>query len=201
MLVRIWGTRAFERKVTGGGSTETGSCAVTMNRGARDKMAESFTIRAAGAGDVELILQMIREMATAEQRQNAVTITRPALERHVFGERPVAEVFLGYWDGDPVAYLMVQARFSSYSGDPILYVEDVFVRARAQGRGLGKKLMAFAAELGRKRGCGSMHWSVGDWNGPALVFYDRLGGVREKGRVHYQLDAAGLAALASEAPR
>jgi len=152
-------------------------------------------------GDVELILQMIREMAAAEQRPGAVTITRPALERHVFGERPVAEVFLGFWEGEPVAYLMLQMRFSSYAGDPILYVEDVFVRARAQGQGLGKKLMAFAAAAAGKRGCGSVHWSVGDWNTPAMVFYDRLGGVREKGRVHYQLSGEVLAALAAEAPR
>jgi GNAT superfamily N-acetyltransferase len=164
-------------------------------------MAEPFSIRDASGADVELILQMIREMAAAEQRQSAVTITRPALERHVFGEHPIAEVFLGFWEGEPVAYLMLQMRFSSYAGDPILCVEDVFVRARAQGRGLGKKLMAFAAEVGRRRGCGAMHWSVGDWNAPALVFYDRLHGVRETGRIHYQLTGTQLTALANEAPR
>ena len=164
-------------------------------------MAESFTIRGATADDVELILLMIREMAASEQRQGAVTITRPALERSVFGERPIAEVFLGFWDGEPVAYLMVQMRFSSYAGDPILYVEDVFVRARAQGRGLGKRLMGYAAELGRKRGCGTLNWSVGDWNTPALVFYDRLQGKREQGRVHYELSGPAMAALAAEAPR
>jgi len=164
-------------------------------------MAEPFSIRGATGVDVELILQMIREMATAEQRQSAVTITRPALERHVFGEQPIADVFLGFWEGEPVAYLMVQMRFSSYAGDPILYVEDVFVRSRAQGRGLGKKLMGYAAELARKRGCGAMNWSVGDWNDPALVFYDRLRGVRETGRVHYELSGAEMAALAGEAPQ
>lgn len=164
-------------------------------------MAEPFSIRSASGEDAELILQMIREMATAEQRQDAVTITRGALEQHVFGERPIAEVFLGLWEGEPVAYLMVQMRFSSYAGDPILYVEDVFVRARAQGRGLGKKLMAYAAELARKRGCGAMHWSVGDWNAPALVFYDRLHGVRETGRIHYELTGTELSRLASESPR
>ncbi len=162
-------------------------------------MAEPFSIRLAAGEDVELILEMIREMATAEQRQDAVTITRPALERNVFGERPIAEVFLGFWEGEPVAYLMLQMRFSSYAGDPILYVEDVFVRARAQGRGLGKKLMAYAAGVARKRGCGTMNWSVGDWNTPALDFYDRLQGVREKGRVHYELRGAGLAGLAAAA--
>jgi GNAT superfamily N-acetyltransferase len=160
-------------------------------------MSESFTVRPAAPGDVELILQMIREMAAAEQRQSAVTVTRGALERHVFGEHPIAQVYLGYWEGDPVAYLMVQNRFSSYAGDPILYVEDVFVRARAQGRGLGKKLMAFAAWLAREQGCGAMHWSVADGNATALLFYDRLGGTREAGRVHYQLSGGALAALAA----
>ena len=164
-------------------------------------MAESFTIRAAAAADVELILQMIREMATAEQRQDKVTITRSSLERHVFGEHPIAEVYLGYWEGDPVAYLMTQARFSSYGGAPMLYVEDTFVRSRAQGRGLGKKLMAFAAALAVKRGCGAMQWTVGDWNAPAMAFCDRLGGVREKGRVHYEMDGKALVTLAGEAPR
>jgi len=163
-------------------------------------MAEQFTIRTAGAGDVELILQMIREMATAEQRSDRVTISRPSLERHVFGERPIAEVFLGYWNGDPVAYLMTQARFSSYAGDPILYVEDMFVRARAQGQGLGKRLMAYAAALARKRGCGAMQWTVGEWNPPAQAFCERLGGVREKGRVHYQMEGTALTTLAAEWP-
>jgi GNAT superfamily N-acetyltransferase len=78
-----------------------------------------------------------------------------------------------------------------------LYVEDVFVRARAQGRGLGKKLMAFAAWLAREQGCGAMHWSVADGNATALLFYDRLGGTREAGRVHYQLSGGALAALAA----
>jgi GNAT superfamily N-acetyltransferase len=164
-------------------------------------MAESFSVPPATSADVELILEMIREMATAEQRQDSVTITRASLERHVFGERPIAEVFLGYWDGDPVAYLMTQARYSSYGGAPMLYVEDTFVRARAQGRGLGKKLMAFAAALAVKRGCGSMQWTVGDWNAPAQAFCDRLGGVREKGRVHYSMDGKALATLATESPR
>jgi GNAT superfamily N-acetyltransferase len=164
-------------------------------------MAEPFAVQAATAGDVELILQMIREMATAEQRQDMVTITRASLERHVFGERPIAEVYLGYWEGEPVAYLMLQARYSSYGGAPMLYVEDTFVRARVQGRGLGKKLMAFAAALAVKRGCGAMQWTVGDWNEPAKAFCDRLGGVREKGRVHYEMDGKALTALAAETPR
>ena len=161
-------------------------------------MPDPFTVRAAVVGDVDLVIQMIREMATAEQRSDRVFITREALERHVFCARPIADVYLGFWEQEPVAYLMVQSRFSSYSGVPILYIEDVFVRARNRGQGLGKKMMEFAAALARHRGCGSMHWSVGDWNAPALVFYDRLGTSREQGRVHFELQGKALQTLAAE---
>lgn len=137
-------------------------------------------------------------MAAAEQRSSSVTITPEALDAYVFGDNPIAEVYLGFWEGEPTAYLMLQSRFSSYSGTPILYIEDVFVRARSRGQGLGKKLMSFSASLAKTRGCGSMHWSVGDWNAPALVFYDRLSTKREQGRVHFELDGEALSALAAE---
>lgn len=162
---------------------------------------EPFQLQRAAEADVDLILTMIREMAASEQRGGVVTVTRESLERSVFGARPLAEVYLGYWEGDPVAYLMLQTRFSSYAGAPILMIEDVFVRARAQGRGLGRKLMAYSAGIAKQRGCAAMNWSVGDWNAPALAFNDRLGGAREKGRVHYEMQGAALAALAAEAPR
>jgi GNAT superfamily N-acetyltransferase len=163
-------------------------------------MPEPFFVRTAAAADAPLILQMIREMAAAEQRQGEVSITRQSLDQHVFGPRPIAEVYLGFWEEEPVAYLMVQSRFSSYTGVPILYVEDVFVRPRSRGQGLGKTMMAFAAGLGLARGCGSLQWSVGDWNTPALLFYDRLETVREQGRVHYGLTGPALRKLAQEAP-
>jgi GNAT superfamily N-acetyltransferase len=158
-------------------------------------MPPEFSVRAASPDDTELILQMIREMAAAEQRQTSVTISHAALDRYVFADRPIADVFLGYWEGEPVAYLMLQNRFSSYRGAPILYVEDVFVRSRSRGQGLGKLMMQFAANLAVKRGCGAMHWSVGDWNTPALAFYDRLGTTRENGRVHYELQGPALQSL------
>jgi len=56
-------------------------------------------------------------------------------------------------------------------------------------------MMQFAANLAVKRGCGAMHWSVGDWNSPALAFYDRLGTTRENGRVHYELEGPALQSL------
>jgi hypothetical protein len=62
-------------------------------------------------------------------------------------------------------------------------------------------MMAFAADLALKRDCHALHWSVGDWNTPALAFYDRLGGARENGRVHFALDGEPLRSLARDGAR
>jgi GNAT superfamily N-acetyltransferase len=164
-------------------------------------MSEQFTVRRATSEDTDLVMQMIREMATAERKANAVTITAGALERYVFGERPIAEVFLGYWENEPVAYLMLQHRFSSYSGTPVVYVEDVFVRARSRGQGLGKLMMAFAAGYAVEHKYGALHWSVLDWNTPAIQFYDRLGATRESGRLYFDLTGVALQRLAQGAPK
>ena len=164
-------------------------------------MAELFTVRRATASDMDLVLQMIREMATAERKADAVTITPVALERFVFSAEAIAEVFLGFWEGEPVAYLMLQHRFSSYSGTPVIYVEDVFVRARSRGQGLGKLMMAFAAGYARQHHYGALHWSVLDWNSPAIQFYDRLGATRESGRLYFDLHGDALHRLAMGAPQ
>lgn len=163
-------------------------------------MADNLSVRRATAGDKDLILQMIREMATTERKADAVTITPQALDRYVFGRAPIAEVFLGFRDEDPVAYLMVQHRFSSYSGTPVLYVEDIFVRSRSQGQGLGKLMMAFTAAYALQQNYAAMHWSVLDWNTPAVQFYERLGASLESGRRYYDLTGDSLRKLASQAP-
>ena len=163
-------------------------------------MAELLTVRRATTFDTDLVLQMIREMATAERKADLVSITPAALERYVFGDSPIAEVFLGFWDGEPVAYLMLQHRFSSYSGTPVIYVEDVFVRARSRGQGLGKLMMAFAAGYARQHHYGALHWSVLDWNSPAIQFYQRLGASRESGRLYYDLTGEAFQRLALGAP-
>jgi GNAT superfamily N-acetyltransferase len=164
-------------------------------------MAELFTVRRATPADMDLVLQMIREMANSERKADAVTITPAALQRYVFGPEAIAEVFLGFWEGEPVAYLMLQHRFSSYSGTPVIYVEDVFVRARSRGQGLGKLMMAFAAGYARQHHYGALHWSVLDWNSPAIQFYDRLGATRESGRLYFDLNGDALQRLAMGAPQ
>jgi len=135
----------------------------------------SITIRPSTRADLPLILQLIRELAEYERDPGAVVATEALLERHLFGESPVASCVIGELDGQPQGFALYFFNFSTWLGRPGLYLEDLFVRPAVRGRGLGKALLLRLATIARERGCGRMEWAVLDWNKPAIEFYESMG--------------------------
>ncbi len=144
--------------------------------------AAALSIRPATRTDVPLILSLIRELAEYERDPGAVVATPELIERHLFGEGlpaggrgRVAECVIGEIDGRAEGFALFFHNFSTWLGRPGLYLEDLFVRPAARGKGLGKALFTHLARLAVQRGCGRMEWSVLDWNEPAIGFYKALG--------------------------
>jgi len=135
----------------------------------------ALTLREAVPADVPLILEFIRELAEYERLSHEVVATDELVLEHLFGERPVAEVVIGEWGGDPVAFALFFHNFSTFLGRPGVYLEDLYVRPAMRGRGIGKAMLAHLARIAVERGCGRFEWSVLDWNEPAIAFYRSLG--------------------------
>jgi GNAT superfamily N-acetyltransferase len=135
----------------------------------------SITIRPATRADLPLILRLIKDLAEYERDPGAVVATEALLERHLFGDAPVAFCVIGELDGQPQGFALYFFNFSTWLGRPGLYLEDLFVRPAARGRGLGKALLLHLARIARERGCGRMEWAVLDWNKPAIEFYEAMG--------------------------
>ncbi|MBX3708598.1 MAG: GNAT family N-acetyltransferase [Gammaproteobacteria bacterium] len=138
-------------------------------------MNSIFQMKSATVNDIPLILSFIKELADYEKLPHEVLATEEVLRESLFGEKPVAEVLLGYLNDEPVSFLVFFHNFSTFLGKPGLYLEDIFVRPEARGKGIGQKMLAYLAHLAQARNCGRMEWSVLDWNEPAINFYQRLG--------------------------
>jgi GNAT superfamily N-acetyltransferase len=135
----------------------------------------SCAIRPAGLQDVPTILGLIRELAEYERAPNDVSATEEGLREVLFGDRPSAEVLLALEDKTPVGFAVFFHNFSTWLGRPGLYLEDLFVRPAARGKGYGRALLVHLAKIAQERGCGRMEWAVLDWNEPAIKFYRALG--------------------------
>jgi GNAT superfamily N-acetyltransferase len=133
------------------------------------------SIRPASQSDISLIAQFIRELAEYERLVDACVVSKDSLALHLFGEHPKAEVFIGELDGAPVGFSLFFANFSTFLGKPGLYLEDLFVRPDARGKGVGKALLTNLIQLAATRGYGRVEWAVLDWNKPAIAFYESMG--------------------------
>src|SRR5262245_54681337 len=121
-------------------------------------------IRPATPADIPLILSLIRELAEYERLSHAVSATEAELRTHLFGPRPAAECLIGELDGTPQGFALFFTNFSTFLARPGIYLEDLYVRPAARGRGLGAALLAHLARLATERRCGRLEWAVLDWN-------------------------------------
>jgi GNAT superfamily N-acetyltransferase len=156
----------------------------------------AITLRPATRADIPQILAFIRGLAEYEKLAHEAVATPALLETHLFGGRPAAEVVIAEADGTPAGFALFFHSFSTFLGQPGLYLEDLFVLPRYRGFGLGRRLMVHLAQLAVARGCGRFEWSVLDWNEPAIRLYRSLGAVGLDEWTVQRVSGAALHALA-----
>ena len=157
-------------------------------------------LRPAGASDAGLILELIRELAGFERLSHEVVADAAALRRHLFGERPAAEVLIAEVGDAPAGFALYFPTFSTFVGKPGLYLEDLFIRPAYRGRGIGRAVLIHLSRLAVERGCGRLEWSVLDWNERAIGFYRELGARPMSDWTVFRLDGEALETLASASP-
>jgi GNAT superfamily N-acetyltransferase len=162
-------------------------------------MSDTITIRPATPDEVPLVLEFIRELARYERLEHEVSASEKDLREALFGERRYAEVVLACSGGTPVGFALFFHNFSTFRGRPGIYLEDLFVRPEARGRGIGKQLLAFLARTAVERRCARLEWAVLDWNEPSIGFYRSLGAVPMDEWTVFRLAGDALALLAGSA--
>jgi GNAT superfamily N-acetyltransferase len=153
-------------------------------------------IRAAEPADVPVIRQLVQELAEYEKEPDAVEATEADLHAALFGPDPVASCHVAELDGEVVGFALWYRTFSTWTGRPGLWLEDLFIRPAARGTGLGKALLVTLARVCVERGWTRFEWWVLDWNEPAQGFYRSLGAQEEDGWTTWRLQGDALDRLA-----
>jgi GNAT superfamily N-acetyltransferase len=129
-------------------------------------------IRPAVEADVPELVAMIRELAEYEHLSENVKVTEDDLARTLFG--PDAFVFDSVIEDDNgalAAHALWYRTFSTFLGQPGIWLEDLYVRPDHRRRGLATTLLRHL----REQTHGRLEWEVLEWNQPAMDFYQRLG--------------------------
>ena len=154
------------------------------------------TIRPARREDAATIVALIRDLAAYEKLEQNAKATVADIEHHLFGDRPAAEALIAEVGEEAVGMAVYFTTFSTFRGQPGLYLEDIFVRPEHRGHGAGKAMLANLARIAVERGYGRIEWVVLDWNEPAIRFYRALGAVGMDEWTVNRVEGEALAKLA-----
>jgi GNAT superfamily N-acetyltransferase len=145
--------------------------------------------------EVPKLLKLIRELAAFEKLEQEVEATEELLHRALFEEPPHASALVAHVDNEGAGYALYFMTFSTFTGRPGIWLDDLYVRPQFRKQGLGSKLMNQIAAIGLERGCQRFEWTALKWNQAALDFYERLGAKTMDEWVVLRLNAENLRKL------
>ncbi|MCG8351399.1 MAG: GNAT family N-acetyltransferase [Chloroflexales bacterium] len=131
-----------------------------------------MTIRKASISDLEAILAIYAELDDGQHLDlhDAERIFKR------MQQYPNYTIYIAELEGEIVgAFELLIMDNLAHMGTPSGVVEDVVIRSRSQGRGIGKAMMRFAIEQCRKAGCYKLVLSSNLKRASAHRFYETLG--------------------------
>lgn len=124
--------------------------------------------------DIPVILNFILELAEFEGVKNQIQSTEEGL-RDVLFARHITDALIAELDGAPIGFAIWAYSFSSFTGKPTLYIDDLYVQARCRGKGIGTRIFSRIAEIAYEKDCGRMDWYCMESNVSGKEYYHRMG--------------------------
>ena len=155
----------------------------------------NFKIRYANKDDNHQIFLLIKQLGEFEKIADEYVVTEEVLYDSLFVKNK-AEVLIGEIDGVPIGYVLFFSNFPTSYGKAGLYIEDIFVMPEYRGRGYGKQIFKYIANIAVNRNCAKMEWICLNWNESAKKFYESLGAEKKEDWVVYSLMEDGMKKIA-----
>ena len=144
-------------------------------------------VRPANPDDRSLILSFIQKksefVGVASRNENChigafsglLQVSEDKIRKTLFGTIPFAYVLFAECSGQEVGFALYGFRYSSFAGQPSIWIDDLYVDDGMRNRGAGAALMARLAQIARENDCTHIAWTAGARNTRGLSFYNRLG--------------------------
>jgi GNAT superfamily N-acetyltransferase len=136
-------------------------------------------IRPATPEDISPILSFIQKKSEFDRQIGAFSgvlqVSEDKIRKTLFGTIPFAYVLFAELSGREVGFALYGFRYSSFAGQPSIWLDDLYMDDEMRSQGAGAALMARLAQIARENDCTYIAWTADARNTRGLSFYNRLG--------------------------
>jgi GNAT superfamily N-acetyltransferase len=138
-----------------------------------------MNIRTATIEDVPLIYSFIQKKSEFDRSVGAFSgvlqVSEAKLYKTLFGSIPFSYVLFAEHALREVGFALYGFRYSSFAGQPSLWLDDLYIEIDMRSQGAGAVLMTQLAQIAKDHDCTHLAWNADARNDRGLKFYDRLG--------------------------
>lgn len=144
-------------------------------------------VRPATSDDVSLIFSFIQKKADFDRQIGAFSsklqVSEEKIRKTLFRTVPFAYVLFAETLGYPIGFALYEFRYSSFAGQPSIWLDDLYVDEAMRSHGAGIMLMHHLAQIAKQNDCTHLAWTADARNLRGLSFYQRLGAeiIEQKG--------------------
>ncbi len=136
-------------------------------------------IRSANSNDVALIFSFIKKKAEFDRNIGAflgeLQTSEEKIRKTLFGTVPFSYVLFAETSGCEIGFALYGFRYSSFAGQPSIWLDDLYVDEAVRSQGIGAALMTHLAQNSQENDCTHLAWNADARNTRGLRFYHLLG--------------------------
>lgn len=134
------------------------------------------------------IHSLLRELAEYQHLTSDFKISIDRLSELIFDEKSV-NALVAECDGTVAGIaLYYTSGVSTFSGNHILYLEDIYIKDSARRNGIGRELFNRLRAIAKKENCCKIEWKCQSWNVNAGSFYKIMGSKQEDGWTSFSIN-------------
>ncbi len=140
-------------------------------------------VRNATISDSSKLLALIEHKAAFDRNMKGfegnITTNVTKIEQTLFCDSPYAYALLLESDNKTLGFAIYHFRYSSFKGEPSIWLDDLFVMEHQRSKGCGIKLMNALQKRAQETVASHISWTASPNNIRAHQFYEKLGAVIE----------------------
>lgn len=129
-----------------------------------------LVIRDATSDDVEVLYEMLRDKAEVEGLGDQFHADLGSLSQML--ERGHSQNLMVFLDETPVGFANFHYEDSTFTGDTLINIKDLYTHPEHRGHGIGKALLGHIAEIAEEKGYGVMLIPLTANEKPVAWYYD-----------------------------
>lgn len=136
---------------------------------------EMMNIRFAQKQDITQIVKLCALHANFENAIYNPTNKEKYLSKYLFDDSNHLQCLVAENDKEIVGYATFIPQFSTWDANYYLYLDCLFCKEDARGKGFGSLLMNKIKEVAKSKNYESIQWQTPFFNHKAIAFYKKLG--------------------------